>query len=225
MSPRPQGNSNNRRSEELARRFVGTLPGFLPVQGQSDSSVDRHDLRFATCVGQKLRPLLHQPPSALEQIRAGVGGPRLVPLHMGQCQINDFPGSIASLGRPAIEAGTKSMGYGSDAQLLEQVGQCRSRKRLSPGFGNTRPVPPVRARARSRISTARLDNGTRCSRAIFILLAGIVQSRSARSISFHRARRTSPERAAVNTRNSKASLDTSDASDSRTVRIAAATSS
>ncbi len=99
--------------------------------GQLDSSVDRCDLRFATRAGQKLRPALHQPPSALEQIRTGVGRPRLVPLHMGQCQINDFPGRITSLGRLAVEAGTKSIGYGSDTQLLEQVGQCRSRKRLS----------------------------------------------------------------------------------------------
>ena len=42
-----------------------------------------------------------------KRYRTGVGGPRLVPLHVGQRQIDDFPGSIASLSRPAIEAGTK----------------------------------------------------------------------------------------------------------------------
>ena len=49
----------------------------------------------------KLRPVLHQPAAALEQIRPGEGGPRLVPLHMVHCQINDFPGNIASAAQPS----------------------------------------------------------------------------------------------------------------------------
>jgi hypothetical protein len=48
-------------------------------------------------------------------------------------------------------------------------------------------------------------NGTRCSRPAFILLAGTVQILFFRSISDHRAPKTSPDRAAVRMQNSRAS--------------------
>ncbi len=46
------------------------------------------------------------------------------------------------------------------------------------------------------LACARPDSGTRCSRAVFIRLAGIVQTAFSRSISLHTAPRTSPPRAA-----------------------------
>ena len=52
--------------------------------------------------------------------------------------------------------------------------------------------PPPSLRAASRISRARPHSGTRCSRAVFIGLAGIVHTPSVRSISLHTAARTSP---------------------------------
>jgi hypothetical protein len=48
-------------------------------------------------------------------------------------------------------------------------------------------------------------NGTPCSRPAFILLAGTVQILFFRSISDHRALKTSPDRAAVRMQNSRAS--------------------
>ena len=93
-------------------------------------------------------------------------------------------------------------------------------------MGNTsRRVPSPSVRAASRISTARRHSGTRCSRFTFIRVAEIVHTRPAVSISSHVASRTSPESAAVSTRNSNASLTAGAAdADARTVAIAAATS-
>ena len=73
-------------------------------------------------------------------------------------------------------------------------------------IGNTSGVPSPSVRAASRISTARRQSGTRCSRFAFIRRAGTVHTRPATSISSHVASLTSAERAAVSTRNSNASL-------------------
>ena len=87
-----------------------------------------------------------------------------------------------------------------------------SRSTLPRRLGNTMPpgtaaVESARSRrACCRTSTARLHSGTRCSRADFIRDAGIAQTRLSRSISSHAASRTSADRAAVSTRNSKASF-------------------
>lgn len=53
---------------------------------------------------------------------------------------------------------------------------------------------------------ARAHSGTRCSRLVFILLAGIVHTNAPKSISFHLAPRASPGLTAVNTMNSKQSF-------------------
>ena len=58
----------------------------------------------------------------------------------------------------------------------------------------------------SKISMQRLDSGTRCSTFAFIRSAGIVHVAAGRSTSPHVAKRTSPDRAAVSTPNSNASL-------------------
>ena len=71
----------------------------------------------------------------------------------------------------------------------------------------------------------RPHSGTRCSRFAFIRAGEIVHTASAASISSHVASGTSPDRAAVSTRNSNASLTAGCAEpDARTVSIAAAAS-
>ena len=55
-------------------------------------------------------------------------------------------------------------------------------------------------------ASARPHSGTRWSRFIFIRVAGMVHTWSAVSISSHAASRTSPDRAAVSTKNSNASV-------------------
>lgn len=59
---------------------------------------------------------------------------------------------------------------------------------------------------RARISTARPDKRTRCSRPAFMRCAGMVQVARARSNSSHFAPSTSPVRVAAKMRNSNASL-------------------
>ena len=83
-----------------------------------------------------------------------------------------------------------------------------------------RRAPAPRRGSREPARTA----GTRCSRFAFIRRADTVHTRSATSISFHVASRTSPDLAAVSTRNSNASLTAGCGDDdARTVSIAAAT--
>ena len=96
---------------------------------------------------------------------------------------------------------------------------------LPPWLGNTSGLSPSpNPRAASRISIARRHSGIRCSRLDFIRLAGTVHNRAGRSISAHRAPRTSPDRAAVSTRNSNARLTAGVAPDACIFRIAPATS-
>ena len=70
--------------------------------------------------------------------------------------------------------------------------------------GNTKPDPPLWARASSSTSAAPPARGTRCSRPAFIRSPGIVHKRVSRLISSHRTPRTSPERTAVSVANSAA---------------------
>ena len=71
---------------------------------------------------------------------------------------------------------------------------------------------------------ARGESGTRCSRPAFIRSAGTVHVAASMSISVHVANRTSPARAAVSTKYSKASLSTGAAPEVRTAAMASATS-
>ena len=84
------------------------------------------------------------------------------------------------------------------------------------GDGNTRPLLSASSRASSRMATARPDSGTRCSSFAFMRDGGTVQVAAASSTSAHCAPRTSPERQAVSTRNSKASAVARWARDART---------
>ena len=92
--------------------------------------------------------------------------------------------------------------------------------------GNTSPDSSLNPAASASTSSARFESGTRCSRFAFMRSAGTVHVAPARSISSQVALRTSPERAAVSTRNSSASFDDSLARAlARTFAIHSATSS
>lgn len=71
--------------------------------------------------------------------------------------------------------------------------------------GNTKELPAASSRARVRIARLGSLKGTRCSRLAFIRVAGTVHNRLVTLISFQRAPSTSPTRAAVRVKNSKAS--------------------
>ena len=81
-------------------------------------------LRFP--LGQVTRPIVHQDTPPLKQVRACIGRFDLVPDNVRQRRLHDRMRRVRAFSRPTIEAGTKSMGYGSDAQLLEQVGLSRA---------------------------------------------------------------------------------------------------
>ena len=95
------------------------------------------------------------------------------------------------------------------------------------GVSSTKPgTPPNRpsAAAAARTGPARArTSGTRCSRFIFMRMAGMVHTRPAVSTSVHSASRTSPHRAADSTRNSNARLAPGSLDEDRTVSISAAT--
>ena len=85
-----------------------------------------------------------------------------------------------------------------------------------PGFsgeGKTRPEPSRRLLACSSTSRVTSDKGTRCSLAVFVLVAGIRHSQASKSISSQTALRASPDRVAVNTTNRRHSLEAGDAPD------------
>ena len=99
----------------------------------------------------------------------------------------------------------------------------RSCNHSPPMLGNTSGLPPPSSvHAASRSSSARRLSGTRCSRFIFIRAAGMVYTWASMSISPTappEPRRTSPDRAAVKTRNSNASFVPVHARDDRTRSI------
>ena len=90
--------------------------------------------------------------------------------------------------------------------------------------GKISPSPCESRRASSSTATARGASGTLCSRRVLDRSAGMVQIPESRSTSRHSDSRTSPDRHAVRTRNSKAALVPGQAPLFRTVSIAAATS-
>ena len=123
--------------------------------------------------------------------------------HMGQRRFDDFPRMVGFLSRPVPEAGSETVRHGRDLQVLQEPRQpALSRMASRPGSRTRTGCGRRRAsRAASRISAARSHSGTRCSRLDFMRTAGTVHTLAGRSISAHRAPRTSPERAAVSDSN------------------------
>ena len=91
-------------------------------------------------------------------------------------------------------------------------------------LGNSKSDPSLSGRTCSRIASARGHKGTRWGLLAFMRSPGIVQVASSKEISDHFPNLTSPEREAVNTRNSKANLAASDVFATRTFLSAAPTS-
>ncbi|MCY3819234.1 MAG: hypothetical protein OXH52_07715 [Gammaproteobacteria bacterium] len=91
--------------------------------------------------------------------------------------------------------------------------------RFPQALGNTNGPPLPAARAASRICSVRRVSGTRCSRFNLVRVAGTVHTCSSVLISAHSAPRTSPELAAVHTRNSNARLTVAVTFDARTFSI------
>ena len=137
----------------------------------------------------------------------------------------EHPREVGFLGCPVTEAGAESMRYGFDLQVVKHPRHPRDADRLAALAGkHQRAAPSPSPRAASRISIARPESGTRCSRFDFMRLAGIIQTLAGRSVSSHLAPRTSPDRAAVSTRNSNASLTAGVAPEPHILPIAPATS-
>ena len=112
---------------------------------------------------------------------------------------------IRLLGCPIPERRAEPVRHRRDLVLLERL---RERRRGDPPPARHRDTSPVRSpsfRAASRTSSARSQSAT-LSRFAFIRAAGTVHTAPAVSTSSHVASRTSPDRAALSTRNSNASL-------------------
>ena len=179
-----------------------------------------------TLILKVLRPVVHQQPPPLEQVRPRIRRLHLVRHHMRQRRLDDLPRMVGPLRRPVPEArpGSRAQQFRSRAVGASSAA---STPRLAARSASETPRrrPPPSARAAARISTTSPHSGTRCSRFAFIRAGAFVQTRPDTSISSHVASRTSADRAAVSTRNSNASLTAGAAeSDVRTVSTAAATS-
>ena len=158
---------------------------------------------------------------------SSIGGLDLVLNHMRQHRLVDLARVVGLLRRPVPERRPEPVRHGGDLVVLKHLGQRRRRHRPPAPHGEHHPARTVAERPRriEDLSSARPQSGTRCSRFAFIRAAEIVHTAPAASISSHVASRTSPDRAAVGTRNSNASLTAGCADfEPRTVSIAAATS-
>ena len=149
--------------------------------------------------------IVHEPPPPLEQVRAGVGRLDRILDSVRQRRLDDLARMVRLLGRPVRKLDRNPCGTQAMPQRASSRRSCGTASRRPLRLGNTSgPSPSVRAAA--RIASARPHSGTRWSRFIFIRVAGMVHTWSAVSISSHAASRTSPDRAAVSTKNSNASV-------------------
>ncbi len=97
-----------------------------------------------------------------------------------------------------------------------------SDRALPVTLGKINPTPPASSRVSASTLNARSLSGTLCYRPVLARIAGTVQVSP--SISSHCASRTSPDRAAVKSKNSNARTVARYAPDAHTVSIATATS-
>ena len=115
-------------------------------------------------------PVVHQPTAALEQVGARVGRLGLVAHHVRQRRLDHLPRVVRPLRRPIPEAGPEAVRHGRDAACLTSSDSMALCSALPRRLGNTIAVGAAAVesarsrRASSRISTARLHSGTRCSR-------------------------------------------------------------
>ena len=99
------------------------------IYGPGVTSLDGSALR--SLAGQVGRPVVHQLPSALEQVRAPIGCLDPVLYHMRQGGLDDLAGMIRLLGRPVPETRPEPVRHSRDLELPEQFRQRRVREWLS----------------------------------------------------------------------------------------------
>ena len=71
------------------------------------------------------RPILHEPPPSLEQIRPRVGGLDLVLDHVAERRLNDFTRMNRFLGGPIRERRPEAVRHGGDLVVLEHLREHR----------------------------------------------------------------------------------------------------
>ena len=155
------------------------------------------------------RPVFHDLTAPLQQVRARVGTLHLVPDHMRQTPLRNLPRN------PCLPAPVPERRAEAVRHATERVGE--HGQRLAGERGAS-------ARAAASTSSAHDARGTRCCLPVFMRSPGMVQVAVSRSISSHRAPRTSALRQAVSTRNASASWVPGLELDARTFASAAATS-
>ena len=184
-------------SDSAFARLTGLFPS---AAGPSEPPCRQH--RPARYAAQRSISLAAQ----VQKVRAGIGA--LDTLHrVGQAGFGHLARHARGLRTPVPETSN-----GSRAEQRQYRAHATASKAPTRTWASAQPGPetPGRfrsssVRASSRIASARFDRGTRCSRPPFIRSLGIVQVAASMSNSDHDAPRTSPERAAVRTRNSNAS--------------------
>ena len=118
-------------------------------------------------------PVVHQQAPTFEQVGARVGRLGLVPHHVRQRRLDHLPRVVCPFRGPVPEAGPESVRQAPIPSCCNTPDSRASPIALPRWLGNTRPdgMTPVEAtpsrRASSRISTARLLSGIRCSRPAF----------------------------------------------------------
>ena len=168
---------------------------------------------------QRPSPRLHQRATQLREIAPGIIGFRGIPQVVGRCRFAGQPpivpiihlrGAVLDTVRnPWATAGISSRRRNAVQAMSDSGFPFRP-------AGNTRWLSsPTRLGTSRSISTARPDRGNLCSFRAFMRSVGTVQTVVFRSISSHVARRTSPDRAAVSTRNSNDKMGIESAPDSR----------
>ncbi len=125
-------------------------------------------------------PVVHQQAPTFEQVGARVGRLGLVPHHVRQRRLDHLPRVVCPFRGPVPEAGPESVRQAPIPSCCNTPDSRASPIALPRWLGNTRPdgMTPVEAtpsrRASSRISTARLLSGIRCSRPALVRAAGTV---------------------------------------------------
>ena len=76
------------------------------------------------------RPVVHQPPPTLEQVRPRIRRLHLVGDHVRQRRLDDLPRVVGPLGRPVAERRPETVCHGLDPVLLEHLRQRRRRYRI-----------------------------------------------------------------------------------------------
>ena len=140
---------------------------------------------------------------------------------MGKRRLGKLP-RLPTLPAPVAEAGPESVWNSLDAEITQQLREGVV-DHAPPGRGGEHEVVLPQFLGLGQDLARPAAERPRCSRPAFIRDAGTVQSPSPPSTSSQVINRTSPDRAAVSTRKSKASLVDVCAFDRRTISSAAAT--